>query len=242
MKYEDFWSIYFTILRIFLIFYLTHSCIHLFKYHPSILSIRNCYLSPNVSHSYSERLLLRWYCWWGIWWVWLSSLGSGLTSLDGIHPVSSWTGCQHPASVSILPDSFIGILVSYLLVVVHPVCSLKVLVCCRGIPSPSAEARCPLIAIVICSGRRWLLDRDSYRDSVSRILDGGRWYEIWWRLLFTSLRAVWVCLMWYPDFSLIANLSGMSVGSVNLSVSLCQCHVSWLVKEFSPMKSNEVQR
>ena len=88
-----------------------------------------------------------------------------------------------------------------------------------------------------CSGRRWLLDRDSYRDSVSRILDGGRWYEIWWRLLFTSLRAVWVCLMWYPDFSLIANLSGMSVGYVNLSVSLCQvCQsVSWLVKVFSPI-------
>lgn len=39
MKYEDFWSIYFTILRIFLIFYLTHICIYLFNcHHPSYLS------------------------------------------------------------------------------------------------------------------------------------------------------------------------------------------------------------
>ena len=35
------------------------------------------------------------------------------------HP--SRTGCRHPASVSILPDYFISILVSSLLVVVHPV-------------------------------------------------------------------------------------------------------------------------
>lgn len=33
MKYEDFWSMYFTIWRILLIFYLTHSCIYLFNYH-----------------------------------------------------------------------------------------------------------------------------------------------------------------------------------------------------------------
>lgn len=62
---------------------------------------------------------------------------------------------------SILPDCFIRILVSSLLVVVHPVGSLQVLVCCRGIPSvrsPSLVDRC---------------DRDSYHDSVSRILDGG---------------------------------------------------------------------
>lgn len=39
MKYEDFWSIYFTILGILLIFYLTHNCICLFNcHHPSYLS------------------------------------------------------------------------------------------------------------------------------------------------------------------------------------------------------------
>ena len=50
-------------------------------------------------------------------------------------------------------------------------------------------------------------------------------------------------MWWYPDFSLIANLSGLSICqcqsvSVNLSVSICQrqcqvCqYVSWLVKVF----------
>lgn len=43
---------------------------------------------------------------------------------------------QHPSSVSILPDCvIISILVSSLLVVVHPVGSLQVLVCCRVILS-----------------------------------------------------------------------------------------------------------
>ena len=38
-----------------------------------------------------------------------------------IHPVELVV-YQHPASVSILPDCVISILVSFLLVVVHPVC------------------------------------------------------------------------------------------------------------------------
>ena len=74
-----------------------------------------------------------------------------------IHPVELAV-YQHPSSVSILPDCFIRILVSSLLVVVHPVGSLQVLVCCLDI-IPSTEARSPLIAAhcdrdQFCSGRR----------------------------------------------------------------------------------------
>ena len=53
--------------------------------------------------------------------------------------------------------------------VVHPVGSLQVLVWMK----PSAEARCPLIVIAFYSSVViGDLVRDSYRDSVSRILDG----------------------------------------------------------------------
>ena len=55
---------------------------------------------------------------------------------------------QHPASVSILPDCFISILVSSMLVVVHPVGSLQLL---QLLQLLSAEARRPLIVIAICS-------------------------------------------------------------------------------------------
>ena len=65
--------------------------------------------------------------------------------------------CFHPVELvicilpdgSILPDCFISILwKSSLLVVVHPVGSLQVLVCCRD---PVVEARRPLIVIAIGS-------------------------------------------------------------------------------------------
>ena len=72
-----------------------------------------------------------------------------------IHPVELAV-YQHPSSVSILPDCFIRILVSSLLVVVHPVGSLQVLVCCRGIPSvegrPTHDDR--YLFCMFCSERR----------------------------------------------------------------------------------------
>jgi hypothetical protein len=79
-----------------------------------------------------------------------------------IHPVELAV-YQHPSSVSILPDCFIRILVSSLLVVVHPVGSLQVLVCCRGIPS--AEARRSSIIVIatviatVCRGSLMVVSR-----------------------------------------------------------------------------------
>lgn len=147
MKYEDFWSIYFTIWRIFLIFYLTHSCICLLNYHhPSYLSETASFLPMFPLLILNDCCSDGYYCW-GIWWVWLSSLVSGLSSLvfpsiqlnwqstsilpSGILPVS--------ASCQIVLSSASWFLPCWLLFILWFTpgigCSLQLLVCCRGIPS-----------------------------------------------------------------------------------------------------------
>ena len=83
-----------------------------------------------------------------------------------IHPVELAV-YQHPASVSILPDCvIISILVSSLLVVVHPVVHSRywLFTTVIGLLSWYPVGRSPSL-VDHC-------DRDSYRDSVSRILDG----------------------------------------------------------------------
>lgn len=132
MKYEDFWSIYFTILRILLIFYLTHICIYLFNYHhPSYLSetasflpmflllILNYCCSDGIIVEASDEFGYR--VWFLVYRVWCFHPSSWTGSLPASCHLASWQ-CQHPASC------FIRILVSSLLVVVHPVGSLQVLV------------------------------------------------------------------------------------------------------------------
>lgn len=99
MKYEDFWSIYFTILIILLIFYLTHICIYLFNcHHPSYLSETARFLPIFLLLILNYCCSDGYYCW-GIWWVWLSSLVSGLSSLVFPSIQLNWQ------STSILPVS-----------------------------------------------------------------------------------------------------------------------------------------
>lgn len=91
--------------------------------------------------------------------------------------------CFHPSrtgsSVSILPVSLVAscqivsILVSSLLVVVHPVGSLQVLQVHSRCWFAVGVSRRPLIAIAFYSSVViGDVVRDSYRDNVSRILDG----------------------------------------------------------------------
>lgn len=213
MKYEDFWSIYFTIWRIFLIFYLTHSCICLLNYHHLY------YLSETAIFLPMFLLLILNYCcsdviiveasdefgyrvWFLVYRVWC------------FHP-SSWTGslpascqCQHPARLCY--HQHLG----FFPVGCCSSCgSLQVLVCCRGIPSVEAR-RSSIIVIAtvittVCRGSLMVVSRR---------------YEIWWWLMsLHSWMSVWI-LSWFPP---IANLSG-------LSIYRCQ-YVSWLVKSFSPI-------
>lgn len=89
-----------------------------------------------------------------------------------IHPVELAV-YQHPASVSILPDCvIISILVSSLLVVVHPVVHSRywLFTTVIGLLSWYPVDRSPSL-VDHCDRDSY---RDSYRDSVSRILDGGR--------------------------------------------------------------------
>ena len=193
MKYEDFWSIYFTIWGILLIFYLTHSCICLLNYHHLY------YLSETVSLLPMFHLLFRWIIveasdefgyrvWFLVYRVWC------------FHPVELAV-YQHPASVSILPDCFISILVSSLLVVVHPVVHSRywLFITVIGLLSWYPVGRSPSL-VDHC-------DRDSYRDSVSRFLDGG------FSRIISASRRIWNLMMvdvaslviyrcgYYPDFS-----------------------------------------
>lgn len=168
MKYEDFWSIYFTILRIFLIFYLTHICIYLFNcHHPS-------YLSETASFLPMFLLLILNYC---------CSDGIIVEASD-VFGYRVW--CYHPVEhpvelvicilpVCILPDYFIGILVSSLLVLSS--CWSAVVVSRR----PKPVARLMVIAIYTVVIGEWLVFRYSYRDSVSRILDGS--FILIWNLM-----------------------------------------------------------
>ena len=192
MKYEDFWGIYFTILRILLIFYLTHSCIYLLNYHHPF------YLSEidSLLPMFPLLILIYWYYCWGIW------CDCRVCVLD----YRVW--CFHQltwslASVSILPDCFIGILVSSLLVVVHPVGSLQLLTTpvigllsvfaasWQPICIQSVEARRPFNVIAIYTvvvgdgfGSRQL-SRQCVADPWWWILDGGfpddmKFDEGWW--------------------------------------------------------------
>lgn len=142
------------------------------------------------------------------------------------HP-PSWTGslpascqCQHPARLCYQHLGFIpvGCCSSCL-------CgSFQVLVCCRDI-IPSAEARCSLIVIAICS----VLFGDDcwFATVIATVCRGSLMVDAEWNLMKvddTSLvicQCVWI-LMWYPDFHPIANLSCRAVRYVIMSVSLCQ--------------------
>ena len=193
MKYEDFWSIYFTIWRILLIFYLTHSYIYLFNYHHLY------YLSETASFLPMFLLLILNYC---------CSDGIIVEASDGFgyrvwflvyrvwcfHP-SSWTGslpasfqCQHPARLF------------------YPHLGFFPVGCCSscwfspgiGLLSWYPVDRSPSL-VDHC-------DRDSYRDSVSRILDGGFSRIISasrriWNLMMVDVASLVICRCWYyPDF------------------------------------------
>lgn len=146
MKYKDFWSIYFTIWRILLIFYLTHSCIYLFNYHHLY------YLSETSSFLPMFPLLI------------LNDCCSDGIIVEASDVFGYRVWCYHPVEhpvelvicilpVCILPDYFIGILVSSLLVLSR--CWFAVVVSRRD-NIPSAEARRPTHCdrYLYCSDRR----------------------------------------------------------------------------------------
>ena len=140
---------------------------------------------------------------------------------------------QHPASVSILP--VIRILVSSLLDIVHPVGSLQLLVCCRGIPicrMLSVEARAR--ARAHCD-RRWFFgSRQLSRQCVAEQFRVSAWIL---NLMKVDVTSLVICQCGF--FPLIANLSVSGcqcqvVSSVNLSVG-------WWKRFHLYVKSNEVQ-
>ena len=95
-----------------------------------------------------------------------------------------------------------------------------------GILSRRTEVRSPLIVIAISSV---VVGDDCWfatvcRDSVSRILDGGRWYEIWWRLLFTSLVIYVSVVDTFPDSKSVRCVCQVcqSVSVIMSGLSICQ--------------------
>lgn len=88
---------------------------------------------------------------------------------------------------------------------------------------PKPVARLIVIAIytVVVGDDCWIATM--CRDSVSRILDGRRWYEIWRRLLFTSLVIYVSVVDTFPDSK-----------SVRSCCQVCR-YASLLVKSFSPI-------
>ena len=229
MKYEDFWSIYFTIWRIFLIFYLTHSCICLLNYHHLY------YLSETASFLPMFLLLILNYCCsdgyycWGIWWVWLSSLVSGLSSLVFPSIQLNW---QSTSTTSILPSGILPVSASCQIVLSSaswflPCWLLFILWFTPGIGLLS----CYTVGIISRRpkpvARRSLWSRQLSRQCVAdpwwcfladniRVAEDMKFDDGWCR--FTRDMSVWILLV---DTILIFHDS-KSVRSVNLLVSKCQ--------------------